>query len=106
MVRPDGHQRTQLHLRVAIGIPHADGHSSMIVFHAKFYATLGAPGSPWCVGHVEDVGYAAHECHGARTRVKITDLAFEVLHIGLPGFDGRWFQGLVEFLGSEAIANR
>jgi hypothetical protein len=38
--------------------------------------------------------------------VKVTDLAFEVLHLGLPELDGRWFQGLLEFLRSEAITNR
>ena len=106
VIRPDGHQRTQPHLRVAVGVPHANGHSIMIIFHAKFDAALGAPGSLRCVGHVEDVGHTAHEGHSARTRVKVTDLAFEVLHLGLPGLNGRWFQGLLEFLGSEAITNR
>jgi hypothetical protein len=95
MIRPDGHQRAQFHLRVAIGVPHANGHSVMVVFHAKLDAALSAPGSFRCVGYVEDVGYTAHECHSARTRVEITDLAFKVLHLGLPGFDGWWFQGLV-----------
>lgn len=106
MIRPDGHQRTQFHLRVAIGIPHANGHSVMIVFHAKLDTALSAPGSLWCVGHVEDVGYTTHECHSARTRVKVTDLAFEIIHLGLPGFDRWWLQGVMELLGSEAIANR
>lgn len=105
MVRPDGHQRTQPHLRVAIGVPHANGHSIMVVFHAKLDAALGAPGSLRCVGHVEDVGHTAHESYSARTRVKVTDLAFQILHLGLPGFDGCWFQGLLKFLGSEAITN-
>jgi len=106
MIRPDGHQRAQFHLRVAIGVPHANGHSIMIVFHAKLDAALRAPGSFRCVGHVEDIRHTAHECHSARTRVQITNLAFEVFHFGLPGFDGWWFQGLVELLGSEAITNR
>lgn len=77
----------------------------MIVFNAKFDAALSAPGSLWCVGDVEDIGHTAHESHGARTRVKVTDLAFEILHLGLPGFGGWWFQGLLEFLRSEAITN-
>jgi hypothetical protein len=77
----------------------------MVVFHAKLDATLSAPGSFQCVGHVEDVGHAAHESHNARAWVKVTDLAFEVFHLGLPGLDGRWFQGLLEFLGSEPITD-
>ena len=106
MVSPDGHQRTQPHLRVAINVPHADGHSIMIVFHAKLDAALSTPRSLWCVGHVEDVGHTTHESHGARARVKVTDLTLQVLRLGLPGLNGRWFQGLLEFLGSEAITNR
>jgi len=77
----------------------------MIVFHAELDAALSAPGSLRRVGHVEDVGHTAHESHGPRARVKVTDLALEVLHLGLPGFDRWWFQGLLEFLGSEPITD-
>ena len=105
VICPDRHQRTQPHMRVAIGVPHANGHGIMVIFHAQLNASFGAPGSLRCVGHVEDVGNATHESDSARTRVKVTDLAFKVLHLGLPGLDGRWFQGVLEFLGSETITD-
>jgi len=105
VICPDRHQRTQPHMWVAIGVPHAYGHGIMIIFHAKLYASFGAPGSLRCVGHVEDVGYTAHECHSARSWVKVPDLALEVLHLGLPGLYSCWFQSLLEFLGSEAITD-
>lgn len=105
VIRPDGHQRIQAHLRVAIRIPYANGHCIMIVFHAKLDTALSTPGSLRCVGHVEDVGHTAHESHSPRARVKVADLAFEVFHLGLPGLDEQWFQSLLEFLGSEPITN-
>ena len=77
----------------------------MIVLHAKLDTAFSAPGGLRCVGHVEDVGHATHESHGARARVKVADLAFEILHFGLPGLDGWWFQSLLELFGSEAITN-
>jgi hypothetical protein len=105
VIRPDRHQRAQPHLRVAIRIPHANDHRIMVVFHAELDAALSAPGSLRCISHVEYVGHTAHESNSTRARVKVADLAFEVFHLGLPGLDGRWFQGLLKFLGSEPITD-
>jgi hypothetical protein len=105
MIRPDRHQRAQTHIRVAVRIPHTNSDSIVVVFHAEFDASLSAPGSFRCVGHVEDVGHTAHESHSARSRVEVTDLAFEVVHLGLPRLDRRRFQCLLKFLRSEAITD-
>ena len=105
VIRPNRHQRTQSHMRVAIRIPHANSNSIMVIFHAELDTSLSAPGGLRCIGDVEDVRHTAHESHGARSRVKIADLAFDVVHLGLPWLKRRRLQCFLEFFGREAIAD-
>lgn len=90
---------------MAVRIPHPNRDGVVIVFHTELDASFGAPGSLWRVRHVEDVRHAAHESHGARSRVKVSNFAFDIVHFRLPWLDRRWFQGLLELFGREAIAN-
>ena len=105
MICPNRHQRTKPYVWIAIGVPHANGDSIMIVLHAKLDATFSAPGSFRCVGHIENIGHPSREGHSARSRVKVTDFALKVVHLGLPRLDGCWLQCLLEFLRSETITD-
>jgi hypothetical protein len=105
VIRPNRDQRAQFHTRTAISIPHTNGDSIAIVLHTQLEASLGTPGSFRCIDDVEDVCDTSHEGDGARSRVKVTDLALEIIDFGQPWLNSCWHQCLFNLFGSEAVAN-
>jgi len=105
MICPDRDQRAQPYTRAVVCIPETHSHRIVVIFHTQLDASLRAPGSFGCVRDVEDVGDTAHESHGARSRVEVTDFALQVFDLWLPWLNGCRLECFLKLFGGEAIAN-
>jgi hypothetical protein len=105
MICPDRDQRTQPDTWAVVRKPDAHSHRIVIIFHTQLDTSLRAPGCFGCVRNVEDVGNTAHESHGARSRIEVANLAFEVFDLWLPWLGGSRLQRFFELFWGEAISD-
>jgi hypothetical protein len=105
MICPDRYQRARPYTWAVVRKPDAHSHRIVVIFHTQLDASLRAPGCFGCVRNIEDVGDTAHECHGARSRIEVADLALEVFDLWLPWFGGSRLQCFFELFEGEAISD-